>query len=93
MKISLLTVGGNGCANCVSVDAVVSRLAQERGIAFERIELDGRTREEVARLQIERVPAILIMRDGEPIARCYGYQPEEILEVWLDAKLTQEGIR
>ena len=30
-----------------------------------------------------------MIKEGREIARCTGYQPEEILEVWLDAKLDE----
>ena len=43
----------------------------------------------VQKLQIERVPTLIVFKEGREIARCTGYQPEEILEVWLDAKLEE----
>ena len=36
-------------------------------------------------LNISVLP-LIILADGKEFARCTGYQPEEILEVWLDAK-------
>ena len=39
--------------------------------------------------EVTKVPTILLT-DGEEIyARCTGYQPEEILELWLDAKIEE----
>ena len=37
--------------------------------------------------EVEKVPTILLVEDGEIFARCHGFQPEEILEIWLDAKI------
>jgi thioredoxin-like negative regulator of GroEL len=39
--------------------------------------------------EIEKVPTILLMQDGEIFARCSGFQPEEILELWMDAKIAE----
>jgi thioredoxin-like negative regulator of GroEL len=39
--------------------------------------------------EVEKVPTILLMDDGEIFARCSGFQPEEILEIWLDAKIEE----
>jgi thioredoxin-like negative regulator of GroEL len=39
--------------------------------------------------EVEKVPTILLMDDGEIFARCAGFQPEEILEIWLDAKIEE----
>ncbi len=41
------------------------------------------------RFEVESVPTILILKDEEVYAKCRGYQPEEILEVWLDAKIEE----
>ena len=32
---------------------------------------------------------ILLVEDGEIFARCAGFQPEEILELWIDAKVEE----
>ena len=32
---------------------------------------------------------ILLVEDGEIFARCSGFQPEEILELWIDAKVAE----
>jgi thioredoxin-like negative regulator of GroEL len=39
--------------------------------------------------EVEKVPTILLVEDGEIFARCTGFQPEEILELWLDAKIEE----
>jgi thioredoxin-like negative regulator of GroEL len=39
--------------------------------------------------EVEKVPTILLTDDGEIFARCTGFQPEEILELWLDAKIEE----
>ena len=39
--------------------------------------------------EVVKVPTILLVEDGEIFARCAGFQPEEILEIWLDAKIEE----
>lgn len=38
---------------------------------------------------VDRVPTVLLLDDGEVFARATGYQPEEIFEIWLDAKVEE----
>ena len=53
------------------------------------IEADYSTLALMEALEVEKVPTILLVEDGEVFARCSGFQPEEILELWLDAKLDE----
>ena len=41
--------------------------------------------------KIDRVPTVLLLDGGEIFARCAGFQPEEILEIWMEAKLEERG--
>ena len=43
----------------------------------------------IEKFEIRGVPTILVMYDDEVYARCKGFQPEEILELWLDAKINE----
>lgn len=86
MRYELLEVSGEGCANCYSLLPVVNKLAAARGIPVRHLEVTAENEEAVRMLAIERVPTLIVYCDGEEAARCTGYQPEEILEVWLDAK-------
>ena len=85
-RFSLLEVSGESCANCLTLLPVVNRLAAVRGLEVEHLEVSEATAGRVRALGIDRVPTLIVYRDGEEIARCTGYQPEEILELWLDAK-------
>ena len=86
MKYELLEVSGESCANCFTLLPVVNRLAAARGIPVRHLELTAETAEAAQALCIGRVPTLIVYREGKEVARCTGYQPEEILEVWLDAK-------
>ncbi len=43
----------------------------------------------IQKYEIYAVPTILVMKDDLVIARCRGYQPEEILELWLESKIEE----
>lgn len=88
-EITVMEVSGESCANCFTLLPVVKKLTEERGLAFRHLEASKETAEEIARLNVDRVPAVLVLKNGEPFAHCTGYQPEEILEVWLDAKVEE----
>ncbi len=83
---TLLEVSGESCANCYTLLPLVKKLAAERGLDVEHLEVNEETGERVAALHIDRVPTLIVCRDGEEVARCTGFQPEEILALWLDAK-------
>ena len=89
MKYELVEVSGESCANCLTLLPVVNRLAAARGIPVRHVEVTESAAAEVQKLQIGRVPTLIVFKEGHEIARCTGYQPEEILEVWLDAKLEE----
>lgn len=87
--IELLEVSGESCANCFSLMPILHRLAAAKNIPLRHLELTEGTRAEAEKYQIDRVPTVLVLKDGEPVARCTGFQPEEILSLWLDAKIEE----
>ena len=69
---------------------ILKELCASRGdVRLVHIEADYSTMELMKEWEVEKVPTILLMDDGEIFARCAGFQPEEILELWLDAKLEE----
>ena len=62
-------------------------MAGERGIEVEHLEVTPQDGARVHPLAVDRVPTLIVLRDGAEVARCTGFQPEEILSLWLDAKL------
>jgi len=86
--ICLIEVSGQSCANCFSLLPLVTKIVQERGdCKFFHIEADYDTKELVKAFGIEEVPTLLVCLDGEEKARCKGFVPEEILGLWIDAKI------
>lgn len=86
--IQLIEISGFGCAGCEELAPVAKSVADGLGLQFVRLEAQSCS-DLIRRWEIERVPA-LVLADGEyPIGKCYGYQPEEILTIYLEDKLQE----
>lgn len=88
--ICVIEFSGESCANCLSLMPILNRIVKARNDArLVHVEVDEKTMDLVELFKIEAVPTILVTKDGEIKARCKGFQPEEILEIWLDAKIEE----
>jgi thioredoxin-like negative regulator of GroEL len=69
---------------------ILKELCEARGdVRLVHVEADYSTLPLMEAWEVEKVPTILLVEDGEIFARCSGFQPEEILEIWLDAKIEE----
>jgi len=83
-------VTGESCAGCFALMPIVKSVCDRRGdIRAFRLEMSEECAPLLQKWQIDRVPTVLLIKDGEVFARCTGYQPEEILEIWMDAKIEE----
>ena len=83
-------ISGEDCANCLTLMPILKELCSARGdIRLVHIEAERSTMALMDEWEVMKVPTILLMDDGEIFARCAGFQPEEILEIWLDAKIEE----
>ena len=83
-------ISGESCANCLTLMPLLKELIDARNdIRLVHVEADYSTLPLMEVWEVEKVPTILLVEDGEIFARCTGYQPEEILEIWLDAKIEE----
>lgn len=83
-------VSGESCANCLTLMPILEELCSARGdIRLVHVEADYSTLALMEEWEVVKVPTILLVDDGEIFARCTGFQPEEILEIWLDAKIEE----
>ena len=88
-----IEISGESCANCLTLMPILDELVGKRDdIRLVHIEADYSTAELMEKWGIVKVPTILLTDDGEVFARCSGFQPEEILEIWLDAKLEEHKV-
>lgn len=83
-------VSGEECANCLTLMPILQELCEKRDdIRLVHVEADYQTLPLMEEWEVEKVPTILLTDNGEIFARCHGFQPEEILEIWLDAKIEE----
>lgn len=88
--ICVIEFSGESCANCITLLPMLHRiLNSKKDVKLYHIEVSMDTKDIVTKYKVDRVPTILILKDEQEIARCHGYQPEEILEIWLEAKIEE----
>lgn len=88
--ICAIEFSGEGCLGCITMIPVLNNVIGERkDVRLEHVEVTPETEEIVTSFGVDRVPTVILAEDGVEFARCHGYQPEEILELWLDAKLEE----
>ncbi|MBQ9081733.1 MAG: thioredoxin family protein [Clostridia bacterium] len=81
-------VSGEGCANCISLMPVLhSVISAREDLKLVHVEVNEENKDLISDWEIDRVPTVLLTDDGKIFARCHGFQPEEILELWIDAKM------
>lgn len=86
--ISIIEVSGESCANCLTLMPILNKLVSKmEDVTLHHLEAEETTMDLIEKFEIEAVPTILVMNDDKIFARCKGFQPEEILELWLDAKI------
>lgn len=88
--LCVVEVSGESCANCLTLLPVLSKVVSERNdVKLIHIEADETTVQFMQDYEVRQVPTVLLMDNGLVFARAVGYQPEEILELWLDAKIEE----
>ena len=81
---------GEDCGACLSLMPVLQDVISERpALRLEHVEVNAESKETVQFFGVDRVPTMLLCVDGEEFARCHGFQPQEILELWIDAKVEE----
>jgi thioredoxin 1 len=86
--VCVVEVSGESCANCLTLMPILDRLVSPRkDCQLVHIEADPTTEDLIKRFEVRQAPTILITKDGVVCERVVGFQPEEILEIWLDDKL------
>lgn len=82
----LIEISGDGCDACLAVMPNCGQVAANAGLRFIKIDIQD-CPEIVEKFGISKIPSIVLAEDGREIAKCAGFQPLEILELWVQAKL------
>ena len=87
-NIKVIEFSGESCANCYSLMPVLFEILKSyEDVELIHVEVEKDQIGIIEKYQIDRVPTILILKNEEEIGRCRGYQPEEILAIWLEDKI------
>ena len=84
--LSLVLVTDDICACNISMRLVTRQVAEKYKITYVTVY----AKDEVdfcKRYNIKTLPGVLLLNDNEIVAIVHGYQPEEILELYIEAKL------
>lgn len=88
--LQVVEISGESCANCLTLMPILHEIVSKmEGVELVHVEADIDTTKIMEAYDVDRVPTILLLDDGELFAKATGFQPEEILELWLDAKLQE----
>ena len=86
--VQVVEISGESCANCLTLMPILYEIVSKRNdVKLIHIEASETTVEIMKEYQIDRVPTILLLDEGVEFARATGFQPEEILELWLNSKI------
>ncbi len=86
--LKLIEISGDSCAGCHALLPNVNAVAAQNNLKVERIDIETHP-EVIEKYGIDRIPSVIIADGDNIIAKCSGYQPEEILSVWVEAKLEE----
>ncbi len=86
--INVVEISGESCANCLTLMPILNNIIKDiDGVKLYHIEANEENMELVNKFEVFSVPTILVMKDLEVKSSCRGFQPEEILELWLNSKI------
>ena len=88
--LQVVEVSGESCANCLTLMPLLHDVVSNREhLSLVHIEADENTIEIMKHFNVDRVPTVLLLDDGVEFARATGFQPQEIFELWIDAKVEE----
>lgn len=88
--LQVVEFSGESCANCLTLMPLLHEVVSEREcVSLLHIEADQNTMKVLEYYKVDRVPTVLLLDDGVEFARAVGFQPKEIFELWLDAKISE----
>ncbi|MDT7726595.1 MAG: thioredoxin 2 [Actinomycetota bacterium] len=84
----LVDLWATWCGPCRMVSPVLAQLARERAGKVKLVKVDVDKAPRLSqRFEVQAVPTLMVLRDGEVIARQSGAAPANVLRDWLDHAL------
>ncbi|MFI3252127.1 MAG: hypothetical protein R3Y60_03185 [bacterium] len=79
------------CANCYALQHELKPICDRKGIEFELITDSNIDSNFIKKYEVVSYPTALLFHNDELLGKFKGYQPNEIIEIWLDTKLDERG--
>ena len=88
----LVDLWATWCGPCRMVSPALERLATERAGELKLVKVDVDQAPRLSqRFEVRAVPTLMVLRDGEVLARQPGAAPEPALRTWLNQALQSKG--
>jgi len=88
----LVDLWATWCGPCRMVSPALERLATDRAGQLKLVKVDVDKAPRLSqRFEVRAVPTLMVLRDGEVLARQPGAAPEPALRNWLDQALQSKG--
>jgi thioredoxin 2 len=90
----LVDLWATWCGPCRMVSPALERIATDRAGALKLVKVDVDQAPRLSqRFEVRAVPTLMVLRDGEVLARQPGAAPEPALRSWLDGALSDGSAR
>ncbi len=86
---SIIEVMGESCVSCYTMMPILEDISKRFDINFYVVEANEESKNLINQYDVTSVPSILLLHDNELLGLARGYQPNEILEIWIDAKIDE----
>jgi len=89
-EFTLALISGNGCANCSTMASVVHKMDTVfSNLTTHLIDVNEHNYLINKYYEVEVVPTTLFLYHGRLVSKVQGYQPEEILEIYIECKMKE----
>lgn len=89
-KYKVVLVEQESCASCYQLQFALKPLCDKKNIEFQVLTNDQVDNNFLTKYNIEALPSGLLFYGDELIGKFKGYQPDEILDIWLDTKIKEK---
>jgi thioredoxin 2 len=93
-RIVLVDLWATWCGPCRMVSPALEQVATEMADQLKLVKVDvDRSAMLAQRFEVQAVPTLLVMRDGQVVARQSGAIPVDALRAWVRGAIQQSGRR